>query len=327
MSVGRSRHLAWLLSSLGACGNVVIPASHAATDAAADRDRQDVPVVAPDSMSDVVVPDAVDVIEDRPIDVPLDRGDASVPDAAPGPTELVDLYANVLDTDPSRSDDFVRPFWFAFAAMYTEIRDDVTIDVPGGRCRSTVVVDSARRSLGSGRARVVFYDEPFVLEQPNWYRTGFVNTGLPPETRVELSFSGTPTLAPFRVMATWPEPTTYLGPLRAPRAEVLVVSVGTPLTIRFVPTDEQVLIRIDGLSRLPERDRILTHCLVDGRSGTATIPSAILSRYPHDSPPRNGEFAFYSVDTVRMARVTVGGVEAEFRARAVSMTFPVMFSR
>jgi hypothetical protein len=327
MSVGRSRHLAWLLSSLSACGNVVIPASDAATDAAADRDRQDVPVVAPDSMSDVIVPDTVDVVEDPPIDVPVDRTDASIADGATSSTELADLFAYAMDSNPTRSDDVVRPYWFTFASVYTEIRDDLTVAVLGGWCRSTIVVDGARRTLGSGRTRVFAADEPLREVMPNRYRSIEAFHGLELETRVEVSFTGTATLAPFRVMATWPEPTTYLSPLRAPRAEVLVVSVSTPLTIRFVPTDEQVLIRLDGLSRVPERDRILTHCVVDGRSGTATIPTAILSRYPHDSPPRSGEFAFYSVDTVRTARVTVGGVDAEFRARAVSMTFPLMFSR
>jgi hypothetical protein len=327
MSVGRSKHLAWLLSSACACGNVVMPASDAAREAAADADRQDVPVVALDSMSDVIVPDTVDVVEDRPIDVPVDRGDASIPDGATSPTELADLFAYAMDSNPSRSDDFARPYWFVSAVMYTDIRDDLTVAVPGGQCRSTIVVDNARQALGSGRARAVANDIPLTELMPNRYSTVRAQEGIPFETRVELSFTGTATLAPFRVMATWPEPTTYLSPLRAPRAEVLVVSVSTPLTIRFVPTDEQVLIRLDGLSRIPERDRILTHCVVDGRSGTATIPPAILSRYPHDSPPRSGEFAFYSVDTVRTAPVTVGGVVAEFRARAVSMTFPLMFSR
>jgi hypothetical protein len=70
-----------------------------------------------------------------------------------------------------------------------------------------------------------------------------------------------------------------------------------------------------------ERLAIMTTCVFDGRSGEVVIPTEMLRRHPTESLPDVRYPVLFRVDTVRIARVNVGGHDAEFVARSLCSEF------
>lgn len=305
------------------CGVNVSPSADADADARAQGDSSDAgmlrDVAEPDSSSD----GASDVVSDTS----RDGGSSSdvVVDSAP-PDSAVPPFYSVLETyaiddDPSRDNNIAnRPFWYVFAALFSNVLQRTRLAVPGGSCESVAYTELPRLDLGAGEAVLGARVEPMAPRQPNWFRTQAFSELLPVGQEVLVRFSGAGPIGAFTVSSTLPPPTTVLAP-RVPMGQpALIASVASPLAVRFAPTNDRVRVRLSGEANIPGARR-RTSCDFDGRTGEVAVPPEMLRLHWNASPATGDLLVFVSIDTVRTARVTVAGYDTEFEMRSISANF------
>jgi hypothetical protein len=143
---------------------------------------------------------------------------------------------------------------------------------------------------------------------------------MPTGQEVLVRFSGAGPIGPFTVSSTLPPPTMVLVP-RVPMGQpALTASVASPLALRFVRTNDRVRIRLFGGANIPGALR-KTWCDFDGRTVEGAIPPEMLRLHPNESPPTGNLLVYVAIDTIRTARVTVGGYDTEFVMRSDSADF------
>lgn len=303
---------ALVVAFVSACGTNVSPTGDARDDG--DSSVRD---VAP---QDDVMIDSLDAsAEDARSDAAIDGADVSdgSSDAPPNDVSVVAppffamFETSATDADPSRNDNPNRPYWFVIAAFYSNVFQRTRVATPGGSCESVAYSELPRIDLGVGEAVLGARVEPMRPRQPNWFRTPTFSELMPVGQEVLVRFSGAGAVGPFSVSSTLPPPTTVLAP-RVPMGQpALIASVATPLAIRFTPTSERLRVRLFGGDSTAGALR-MTLCDFDGRSGVGSIPPEILRLHPHESSPTGSLLVFVAIDTIRSARVNVGGYDTNF---------------
>jgi hypothetical protein len=249
----------------------------------------------------------------------VEPNDAPSSDAT-APPFFEDFGTYVADADPARSDDWTRPYWYVLAVFYTDVRERARLVVPGGTCESVRFAASPRLDLGTGVAVLGPRVEPVRPLVPNGFLSPEFHELLPIEQEIEVRFSGAGPVGPFSVSSTLPPPTTVLAPRLLAGQPALIVSVASPLTVRFTPTIERVSVRLSTASP-GEPLTVMTTCVFDGRSGEVVVPPEMLRRHPTESLPDVRYPVSFRVQTVRPARVNVGGRDAEFVVRSLCSEF------
>jgi hypothetical protein len=314
MSTGSPLGYGCVAVLLAACGARVSPT----VDARVDRDGA-LPDAASTSDSDVRTDGADAAAEDVRADATADRTDdgrvpmdATLADGSLSPPPFYAfLDVDAQDDEPSRDDNIAnRPNWGAVAAVYANVRERTRVAVPGGSCESVAYTELPRLDLGMGEVVVGSRVLPMRRRQ-NWFSVSVLHELLPVGQEVLVRFSGAGSIGPFSVSATLPPPTTVLAPRPPMGSQAVIADVASPLVVRFVPINERVRVRLYGVAQdFPETTR-MTLCDVDGRTGEAVIPPAILRLHEHVPAPFVA-LTYLSIFTVRTAPVNVGGYDVEF---------------